>query len=315
MAKIGKAVITAAGRGSRLLPLTKEMPKEMLPCCAISRDGRLILKPILGAIYESLYDHGCREFCFVVGRGKKYIEDHFLVDNSANPPANGDLQDFHGRVRSSHITYVQQPSPRGFGDAVLKSKIFAGKDSFLLHAGDDMVLSPHNSHIQRLEHAFLSSGADVALLVDSVETPEQYGIIEGKSMGGGVLRVEHLEEKPERPRTNLAVVSTYLFKPSIFRTLEETMPDRNGEVQLTDAIKPAVARGKCVAVRLEAGERRVDVGTPEGYVACIKDSFANPMNGSGIMKDSSGVKSIPRFTKVRRCTQSRMQHIDAGNQT
>lgn len=281
MGKIGKAVITAAGRGNRLLPFTKEMPKEMLPCCARTRDGRLILKPILGAIYESLYDHGCREFCLVVGRGKRSIEDHFLVDDTAKCSANGDLQDFYDRVRSSHITYVQQPSPRGFGDAVLKAKNFAGKDSFLLHAGDDMVLSPHNSHIQRLEDAFLSNNADIALLVDSVETPELYGVIDGKSIGRGLLEVEHLEEKPKRPRTNLAVVSTYIFKPSIFCMLERTMPDGNGEIQLTDAIKSAVAYGKCIAVKLETEEKRVDVGTPEGYVACIKDSFGNSMNGSG----------------------------------
>ena len=281
MAEIGKAVITAAGRGSRLLPFTKEMPKEMMPCCARSRDGRLILKPVLGAIYESLYDHGCREFCFVVGRGKRAIEDHFLADHPTGRAANGDLRDFHHKARSSHITYVQQPSPRGFGDAVLRAKAFVGEDTFLLQAGDDMVLSPHNGHIKRLEDAFLSSGADIALLVDRVGTPEQYGIVEGKSMGGGLLTVERLEEKPVRPRTNLAVVSTYILKPSIFHALEETAPGLDGEVQLTDAIKSAVARGKCIAVKLEDHEKRVDVGTPEGYVACIKDSFVNAMNGSG----------------------------------
>ena len=280
MGKIGKAVITAAGRGSRLLPFTKGMPKEMLPCCARTRDGRLILKPVINAIYESLYEHGCRKFCFVVGRSKRPIEYHFRVDGSDNS-TNGDLRGFQDRVRSSRITYVQQPSPRGFGDAVLRAKAFAGQDAFLLHAGDDMVLSPHNSHIQRLENAFLSNGADVALLVDSVADPGQYGIIEGKSMGGGLFRVEHLEEKPKRPKTNLAVVATYILKPSIFRMLEGAMPDHNGEIQLTDAIKTAVARGKCVAVKLEAGEKRVDVGTPEGYVACIRDTFEDSMNGSG----------------------------------
>ena len=153
---------------------------------------------------------------------------------------------------------------------------------FLLQAGDDTVLSPRNDHIKRLEDAFLSNGADIALLVDSVETPERYGIIQGRSMGGGLLAVERLEEKPKRPRTNLAVVSTYIFKPSIFHALEETEPGPlTGRCKLTDAVKSAVARGKCVAVKLEEYEKRVDVGTPEGYVACIKDSFANAMNGSG----------------------------------
>ena len=278
MGRIGKAVITAAGSGSRLLPFSKETPKEMLPYCARTRDGRLILKPILEVVYESLYDHGCREFCFVVGRGKRSIEDYFQVDDSPRYSTNSDLQDFYKKVRSSHIAYAQQPSPRGFGDAVLKAKIFAGNDSFLLHAGDDVVLSPGNSHIRRLEDAFFSNGADLALLVDSVEKPEQYGVIEGKSIGRGLLRVEHLEEKPRRPKTNLAVVATYVFKPSIFCELERTEPDRNGEIQLSDAIKSLAAHGKCVAVELEAGEKRVDMGTPESYVACIKDSFENSRN-------------------------------------
>ena len=273
MPKIRKAVITAAGSGSRLLPFSKETPKEMLPYCARARDGRLILKPILEVVYESLHDHGYRKFCFVVGRGKRSIEDYFLIDDSAKYSTNSDLQDFYKRIRSSHIMYVQQSSPRGFGDAVLKAKLFAGKDSFLLHAGDDVILSPGNGHIQRLEDAFFSNGADIALLVDRVERPEQYGVIEGRGIGDGLFRVEHLEEKPRRPKTNLAVIATYIFKPSIFCELERVEPDRNGEIQLTDAIGSLVANGKCVAVELGAAEKRIDVGTPESYVACIRDSF------------------------------------------
>ena len=273
MPKIRKAVITAAGSGSRLLPFSKETPKEMLPYCARGRDGRLILKPILEVVYESLHDHGYRKFCFVVGRGKRSIEDYFLIDDSAKYSTNSDLQDFYKKVRSSHIMYVQQSSPRGFGDAVLKAKLFAGKDSFLLHAGDDVILSPDNGHIQRLEAAFFSNGADIALLVDRVERPEQYGVIEGRGIGDGLFRVEHLEEKPRRPKTNLAIIATYIFKPSIFCELERVEPDRNGEIQLTDAIGSLVANGKCVAVELGAAEKRIDVGTPESYVACIRDSF------------------------------------------
>ena len=273
MGKIKKAVITAAGGGSRLLPFSKETPKEMLPYCTRSNDGRLILKPILEMVYESLYDHGCRKFCFVVGRGKRSIEDYFLIDDSVKYSTNSDLQDFYKKIRSSHIMYVQQPVPRGFGDAVMQAKLFAEKDNFLLHAGDDVILSSDNNHIQRLENAFFSNGADVALLVNRVENPEQYGVIEGKSMGDGLFRVEHLEEKPRRPKTNLAVIATYIFKPSIFGELETTEPDKKEEIQLTDAIKSLVANGKCVAVELKTGEKRIDVGTPESYAKCIKDSL------------------------------------------
>ena len=279
MGRIRKAVITAAGGGTRLLPFSKETPKEMLPYCARAKDGRLILKPILEVVYESLYDHGCREFCFVVGRGKRSIEDYFLVDDSGRYSTNKELQDFYKRIRSSHISYVQQSSPRGFGDAVLQAKIFAEKDRFMLHAGDDVILSPDNDHMRRLEDAFFSCDADVALLVDNVENPEQYGVVEGRNIGRGLVKVEHLEEKPSRPKTNLAVIATYIFKPSVFCELERTMPDKNGEVQLTNAIKSLITNGKCVAVKLEEGEKRIDVGTPKSYAACIRDSFENARNG------------------------------------
>ena len=278
MEMIRKAVITAAGSGTRLLPFTKEMPKEMLPYCARAQDGHLILKPILQVVYESLYGHGCREFCFVVGRGKRSIEDYFLVDDSAQYSANDDLQDFYKRIRSSRIAYVQQPQPRGFGDAVLQANLFAEKDNFVLHAGDDMILSPNNDHLRRLEDAFFSHDADIALLVDSVENPKQYGVVEGRDIGKGLVMVENLEEKPRRPKTNLAVIATYIFKPSIFFELENTKPDKSGEIQLTDAIKSLIAKGKCIAVKLKDGERRIDVGTPESYVTCIKDSFEDSKN-------------------------------------
>ncbi len=270
--QIRKAVITAAGSGTRLLPFSKVISKEMLPYCARASDGRLVLKPILEAVYESLYDHGCREFCFVVGRSRQSIENYFLADNHTG---DGDLQDFYKRICSSHIEYVQQSSPRGFGDAVLQAKSFVEGNSFLLHAGDDVILSPGNDHIKRLKNAFVSCDADVVFLVDNTERPEQYGVVEGNSIGNGLVRVENLEEKPKRPKTNLAVIATYIFKPSIFCELEKINPDKNGEVQLTDAIKCLVANGKCIAVKLEEGESRIDVGTPKGYAMCIRDSFEN----------------------------------------
>ncbi len=278
MKKMRKVVITAAGSGSRLLPFSKETPKEMLPFCVKSKEGKPILKPILEVIYESLYDYGYKEFCFVVGRGKRSIEDYFLVDDSNSKYAkNKDLQDFYKKIQDSHITYVQQSSPKGFGDAVLKAKLFAGKDSFLLHAGDDIILSPNNDHIKRLEEAFFSNDADLAFLVTNVKDPRPYGVIEGKKIINGIIEVKNLEEKPKHPKTNLAVIATYLFKPSIFQELEKIKPDKKGEIQLADAVKSIILKGKAVAVELKANEKRVDVGTPESYVACINDSFRSLM--------------------------------------
>ena len=276
MEKIRKAVITAAGTGTRLLPFTKETPKEMLPYCVKSHDGKPILKPILQVIYESIFNFGIREFCFVVGRSKRSIEDHFLTDQTnSNISKNKELIEFFKKVQKCHLAYVQQSSQKGFGDSVLKAKLFVGNDSFFLHAGDDVILSRNNNHLKRLEKAFLDNDADIAFLVNRVRDPRPYGVIEGRKIKTGILRVKNLEEKPSKPKSNLAVIATYLFKPSIFKILEKTKPDYKGEIQLADAVKEIIKNGKTFAVELKSKEKRVDVGTPESYVKCLNESFRN----------------------------------------
>lgn len=272
---IKKVVITAAGSGSRLLPFSKGVPKEMLPFYARSKNGSLILKPILQVIYESLYSHGFRNFCFIVGREKKAIEDYFTVDNSPRYSKNIDLQDFYKKLDTSHIVYIQQPSPKGFGNAVLHARMFAEDHPFLCHAGDDVILSPGNSHLKRLEEAFFSNNADLAFLVEKVRNPRSYGVVEGERIGKGIIRVSGVEEKPERPKTDLAIIAAYIFKSSIFDELESTKPDKTGEIQLTDAIKSITAKRNSIAVELEPGERRIDVGTPQNYIKCINNWFSN----------------------------------------
>ncbi|MCH8860493.1 MAG: hypothetical protein IH843_05075 [Thaumarchaeota archaeon] len=138
--KIKKMVITAAGMGTRLLPFTKETPKEMLPIYTkLSSTVKPVLKPILQLIYDSAFDFGIRDFCFVVGRGKRSIEDHFLVTDHEMKELkkNSEMKDLFLKLNKSNIIYVQQPSPKGFGNAVLRARSFVGKDNFLLHAGDD----------------------------------------------------------------------------------------------------------------------------------------------------------------------------------
>ena len=275
MTKIKKSVITAAGSGTRLLPFTKETPKEMLPYCVKSIHNKPILKPILHVIYESIFDFGIKEFCFVVGRSKRSIEDYFLADYIKNDTfsKNKDLKLFFQKVGKSNLTYVQQPYPKGFGDAVLKSKMFVSNSSFLLHAGDDLIISKENNHLKRLESAFVENDADVAFLVDRVKDPRPYGVIEGTKMKNSVINVENLEEKPRKPKSNIAVIATYLFKSSIFRALEKTKPDKNGEIQLADAVQYMIKKGKVIGIPLKIGERRVDVGTPESYVKSLNESF------------------------------------------
>lgn len=271
MNRIRKAVITAGGIGNRLLPFTKETPKEMMPIYVRSETGKLVLKPVLQVIYESIFQYGIKEFCFVVGRGKRSVEDHFLQTHINT--SNLELKNLFKKIGSSEIVYVQQPSPRGFGDAVGRAKFFVGNENFLLHAGDDLILSSKNNHLRRLESAFFKYNADMAFLVTRVKDPRAYGVIEGKRMEKGIIRVYNLEEKPQKPKSNLAVIATYIFRPSIFKIIEKTRPDKKGEIQLADVVAEVISYGNTVAVELARGEKRIDVGTPESYVKCINELY------------------------------------------
>lgn len=291
--KITKTLITAAGMGTRLLPYTKEIPKEMMPIYSNTKAGKVILKPILQVIFESIYDFGVRDFCFVVGRGKRSIEDHFLTsDKNINSNQRKELLDFFSKIQKSNLLYVQQSSAKGFGDAVYKGKSFAGNDNFLLHAGDDVILSKNNNHLKRLEEAFFKHDADMAFLVDRIKDPRKYGVIEGKKARDGVIMVTNLEEKPEKPKSNLAVIATYIFKPLIFEELKKVKPDKKGEVQLADAIQSIIKMRKTIAVELKPNEKRIDVGTPESYIDCLKDShtFSKATKSTKIRKKNHGKK-------------------------
>jgi len=266
-----KAVIPAAGLGTRLLPITKELPKEMLPIFTNASNGRVCLKPILQAVFEQLYDVGFREFCFVVGRGKRAIEDHFTpdnnficyLDNKHKAELAGGLREFYERVENSKIMFVNQPEPRGFGCAVLRTKPFVAGD-FLVHAGDTYIMSPGQDHLMRLMRTHSELKADLTFVVQEVEDPRQYGVIEAKEVGKDLFKVKKAIEKPEKPSSKLAIMPIYLFKPKIFDSLEKIGPGVDGELQLTDGIQHMIRRGlKVYAIKLRPEELKLDMGTPE----------------------------------------------------
>jgi UTP--glucose-1-phosphate uridylyltransferase len=277
LTKIKKIVITAAGKGTRLFPLTKETPKEMMPIyIKSSKKSKPLLKPILHVIFDSAYDFGIREFCFVVGRGKRSIEDHFLISENEKQEMkkNVEVKDYFSKLHNCNLTYVQQPIPKGFGDAVLKSKYFVNNNNFILHAGDDAILSKKNDHLQKLEKAFLKYNAEAAFLVKKIPDPSAYGVIEGLELTTKIFKVINFEEKPKKPKSNLASIGIYIFKPSVFEILKKLKPDKNKEIQLADALKKMIKSGLTViAVELNDDEKRVDVGTPESYVNCIMESY------------------------------------------
>jgi len=274
-----KAVIPAAGLGTRLLPITKELPKEMLPIVALMKNGQPCLKPMLQAIFEQLYDVDFREFAFIVGRGKRAIEDHFLPDedfiqyleNQNKKDLADDLQDFYNKISDSNLVFINQPKPKGFGDAVGRAASYTANEKFLMQAGDDLIISKNNSHLKRAVETFENLNADTIFLVEEVPDPRNYGVITGKEIKPGIFQVTSIVEKPKKPPSNLAIVALYIFKPIIYKAISEVKPDENGEIQLADALKILVDWNcKVYGLKLNSTEKRVDIGTAESYLAMLK---------------------------------------------
>jgi len=276
---IRKVVIPSAGLGTRLLPATKEQPKEMLPILVRGSDGRLCLKPLLHIVFESLYGVGFREFCFITGRGKRSIEDYFTVDNdfirylrqgNKLEPAK-ELDVFYDKIQKSTIIFINQPEPRGFGDAVHYAKSFTGSDSFLVHAGDDLVISKKKQYLQKLARVFEEQKAAATFCIEKVKDPKKYGVVVGERIADGLYQVKQVIEKPSKPPSNFAVVAIYAFDPKIYQAIEETPLDANNEVQLTNAIQKLIDQSYSVyAVKLDSAEKRVDIGNAVSYLKALR---------------------------------------------
>jgi len=269
-----KAVIPAAGLGTRLLSVTKEQPKEMLPVFAKAKNGDLCLKPIVQLVFEQLHQVGFREFCFVVGRGKRAIEDHFtpdfsfvsMLDSKGLDGPAGELEAFYKMVDGSTVSWVNQSQPRGFGDAVLKAKSFVGNDRFLVHAGDSHFISRNAEHLHRVVRMSEETKADALFLSMEVEDPSRFGIVEGERIANGLVKVKRLVEKPAKPASKLAIMPVYVFDSNIFRALESTKAGFAGELQLTDGIQQMVDWDLNVyTTKVGLGEIWLDIGSPDLY--------------------------------------------------
>ncbi|HEV2119169.1 MAG TPA: sugar phosphate nucleotidyltransferase [Candidatus Bathyarchaeia archaeon] len=269
-----KAVIPAAGLGTRLLSVTKEQPKEMLPVFAKGKNGDLCLKPIVQLVFEQLYQVGFREFCFIVGRGKRAIEDHFtpdlsfvsMLDSKGKDGPAADLENFYKMIEGSTVSWVNQPEPRGFGDAVLKAKSFAGSDKFMVHAGDSHFISRNADHLRRVMRMSEGSKANALFLSMEVDDPKRFGIVEGEMVESGLVRVKRLVEKPSKPASKLAIMPVYVFDSNIFTALEATQAGFAGELQLTDGIQQMVDWNLNVyTTKVESDEIWLDIGSPDLY--------------------------------------------------
>jgi len=262
-------VITCAGTGTRLLPFTKELPKEMAPIF-YQTDNGIQVKPLIQLIFENLYDVGVREFCFVTGKTKRAIEDHFTPDilNDKEP-----MMSFYKKLSDSKIFWVTQVYPKGFGDALRYAESFVGTEDFILQAGDVAVIQNETSFLSKLINQTKDSQQDVILSVRRVLDPRRHGIVTLENENSKMSRVIKAVEKPDIPPTDFGIMPIYLFNNFIFTALEKTQPGKNNEIQLTDAIQMLIDSGKNVkAIRVDE-EKFWDVGTPEAYWEALNESY------------------------------------------
>jgi UTP--glucose-1-phosphate uridylyltransferase len=185
-----------------------------------------------------------------------------------------DLGDFYQKLNTSIIMYVNQPEPKGFGNAVLMAQPFVQNESCLVHAGDSCIISKDMDYLKRLLEVFERLNADAAFLVLEIENPKQYGIIEGDEVEPGIIKVRSAVEKPQKPKTHWAIMAMYVFRAIIFKALEGTEPGINGEIQLTDAIQRLVDEGlRVYALKLDKSYAHLDIGSPERYWEALELSY------------------------------------------
>ena len=267
MQKVRKAVIPAAGLGTRFLPETKAMPKEMLP---------LVDKPTIQYIVEEILDSGIEEILIISGHAKRAIEDHF--DSSPELEQHllkqGKLEQLKQirKISDVKIHYTRQAYQRGLGDAILCAKDFIDGEPFGVILGDDVVYTGTEEPAlkQLMDQYDKTGGTVIGCQVVAPEKVSAYGIIDGKPTGdGNLLQVQDMVEKPklsEAP-SRFAALGRYVITPEVFEILEETRPGKGGEIQLTDALRVMAHQGNVYAYNFQG--KRYDTGDKLGYLKAV----------------------------------------------
>ena len=282
--KIRKAVIPAAGLGTRFLPATKAQPKEMLP---------IVDKPTLQYIIEEAVASGIEEILIITGKNKKSIEDHFdkSVELELELEQKGKkelLEIVRDISKMINIYYIRQKEPKGLGDAIYCARSFIGDEPFAVMLGDDIVDNdvPCLRQLMDAYEEYRTTILGVQMVYR--EDVNKYGIIKAKHIEDRVYKVKDLVEKPDidKAPSNIAILGRYIITPEIFNILENTKPGKGGEIQLTDALKNLIGQEAMYAYNFEG--KRYDVGDKLGFLQAtiefalkkeeLREDFINYLN-------------------------------------
>jgi len=260
--RIRKAIIPAAGLGTRFLPATKAQPKEMLP---------IVDKPTIQYIVEEAVASGIESIIIITGRSKRSIEDHFdksyELEAELKKSGKMDMLEMVESISNMvEVNYVRQKEAKGLGHAILCAHSFIGNEPFAVLLGDDVVYNDEKPCLRQLMDVFDKEQTSV-LGVQKVDIKQtsQYGIVKTSSGSNGLHLVEDLVEKPKsNPPSNIAILGRYIIMPRVFDILRNTAPGAGGEIQLTDALRMLAKEERMFAYEFEG--RRYDVGSKEGFL-------------------------------------------------
>jgi len=262
---IKKCLFPAAGYGTRFLPATKAVPKEMLP---------VLTKPLLQYGVEEAMSANITNMAIVTGRGKRAIEDHFdhsfeLESQLSNTSKEHYLKEINLLIKKSTFTYVRQKQMLGLGHAILTGEPLIGNEPFAVILADDLCYSEEKSVISQLIDVYnLHKCSIVAIEEVEMQQTNQYGIIAGDLLNNSnsAYQVTEMVEKPEvkDSPSNMAIIGRYILTPDIFDILRKIKPDQNGEIQITDALNIQAKKGKVIAYKFKG--KRFDCGSIKGFL-------------------------------------------------
>lgn len=269
---IKKCLFPAAGYGTRFLPATKAMPKEMLP---------VVNKPLIQYGVVEALDAGISGMAIVTGRGKRAIEDHFdinyeLEHQIAGSDKEGYLSEIRRIMNEAVFSYTRQIEMKGLGNAILAGETLIGDQPFAVLLADDLCHSPGEGVLSQMVELYQYYRCSIVAIeeVPPHET-DKYGVVAGDEIAPGILRINAMVEKPrpEEAPSNLAIIGRYILTPDIFGILRITAPGRNNEVQLTDALMTQARQGRVLGYRFRG--RRFDCGSVAGFMEASRFFFEN----------------------------------------
>jgi len=270
---IKKCLFPVAGYGTRFLPATKAMPKEMLP---------IVNKPLVQYGVEEAAEAGINQFGFVTGRGKRAITDHFDISYELEHQIAGSgkeslLESIRDLIDNNSFAFTRQNQMKGLGHAILTGKNLMGDNPFAVILADDLCVNEDGegvlAQMVKLYNQFRCS--IVAIQEVPKDETQKYGVIAGEAMKEGLWRITDMVEKPapEDAPTNLAVIGRYILTPDIFEIIKKTPPGKNGEMQITDALLEQAKNGCVLAYQFKG--RRFDCGSIDGFVEATNYIYEN----------------------------------------